>query len=580
MRFTAEPLRIGIAVWCLVCFAILAAPLRAQPPGYPSASFGPPLDIPLYLSGNFAELRNNHFHAGIDLKTQGVEGKNVLAAEEGFIARINISPWGYGHALYVEHPNGYTTVYGHLKALSPRIEEVLRQKQYEESSFSVDFAPAQQIKVQKGEIIGLSGNTGSSGGPHLHFEIRDTETQRPLNPLLFGFDITDNIPPRIRGVRVHPLSDTTLINGSAEPKSFVVLGSAGSYHLKAGTRIEVYGAFGLSLHTLDFLDGYPNPCGIYTLDLQVDSQTVCRQVFDELDFSTQRHINAYRAHDVHVTNRWHYHKSFVLPGNKLDVYRPRPADGGVIHFDDDGIHPVVYTATDAYGNTSTLTFDLHSLSTPNGPMPTPEPYEAYFTWNQDNDYSYEREFTLHIPAGGLYEDLRFTFNWQRGDKNTFTPYYTAHNELTPLQESAILTFNVTHVPARLRSKLVLARFNAKGHASYSTGKIIGDTFEATSRVFGKFTVMADTVPPTIAPASTAKPGPGSRISFRASDDRTGIAEFNAYLNDRWVLAEYDPKTATITVIPDRIPGGEALHLRLVLKDGVGNSTEWSRTWSP
>ncbi len=222
-----KPLAILLLWGAIIC----AQTITAQPAGFPPAQFGPPLDIPLYLSGNFAEMRGNHFHTGLDMKTQGVEGQRVLAADEGVIARISVSPWGYGNALYIEHPNGYTTVYGHLQSFSPTIEQALRQKQYTEKSFAVDFAPSEPIHVEKGEFIAKSGNTGGSGGPHLHFEIRDTKTAHPVNPLLFGFDIKDDIAPRIRGVRVHPLSDTTMINGKHEAQSFVVLGSAGQYHL-------------------------------------------------------------------------------------------------------------------------------------------------------------------------------------------------------------------------------------------------------------------------------------------------------------------------------------------------------------
>jgi len=182
------------------------------------ADFAAPLDIPLYLSGNFAELRSNHFHTGIDIKTQGVEGQRVLAAENGKVSRISVSPYGYGLALYIEHPNGYTTVYGHLKSFNADIERVVRKKQYEEESFRVDFAPDEELFVEKGRLIALSGNTGGSGGPHLHFEIRRTADSHPLNPLKFGFDIKDDIPPRIRGVRFHPLSDTTLINATESMK--------------------------------------------------------------------------------------------------------------------------------------------------------------------------------------------------------------------------------------------------------------------------------------------------------------------------------------------------------------------------
>lgn len=546
----------------------------------PKADFGPPLDIPLYLSGNFAEMRGNHFHTGIDIKTQGVEGKRVLAAESGVISRINVSPWGYGNALYIDHPNGHTTVYGHLQSFAPAIEKVLRQKQYEAKSFAVDFTPEETIRVEKGEFIALSGNSGGSGGPHLHFEIRDTETEHPLNPLLFGFDIVDDIPPRIRGVRFHPLSDTTLINGEHKAQSFVVHGSDGRYRLKRNSPVEVYGAFGLSLHALDFLNGYPNRCGIYSLDLQVDSATVCRQVFDELDFSTVRHINAYKAYDVYVTNRWHYHKSFVLPGNELDIYRPFPDRRGVLSFEADGVHRVDYTATDAYGNASHLGFEIRSLATPPGPLPTPTTYDAYFHWDRSNEFSYRDEFTLRVPEGALYEDLPFEFNWQRPDEGTYTPHYTAQTELVPLQKPVELSFDVADIPESIRSKLVLARYDMRGRASYTTGSVAGHTFSALSKYFGKFTLVADTTAPTIRPVSLPTPRQGAELSFTIRDDRTGIFVYNAYLNGRWILAEYDPKNSRLTVrLDEQTPTSGEVELRIELADGTDNTTTWNRKWN-
>ncbi len=315
------------------------------------------------------------------------------------------------------------------------------------------------------------------------------------------------------------------------------------------------------------------------MDLKVDSQEVCRQVFDELDFSTVRHINAYKAYDVYVTNRWHYHKSFVLPGNKLDIYRPRPTDAGVIFFAQDGAHYIDYTATDAYGNASTLEFEIRSLSVPSGPLPVPEPYDAYFHWQRPNEFQYGREFTIDIPEGGLYEDLAFQFNWQRGDRSTYTPYYTAQNDFVPLQKAAQLRFDISSIPAATRPKLVLSRQNMSGHTSYTVGSVSGNDYIVESKNFGKFTLVADTVAPTIVPVSIPTPQPGGALTFTIRDDRTGIATFNAYLNDRWILAEYEPKTAILKVLPNQVPKDEELRLRIELVDGTGNTTTWQRAWA-
>jgi len=541
-----------------------------------SANFAAPLDIPLYLSGNFAEIRRNHFHTGIDIKTQGVEGKRVLAAEKGKVSRINVSPYGYGLALYIEHPNGYTTVYGHLLEYNDEIKQVVRQKQYEEESFRVDFSPDEDIVVEKGEFIALSGNTGGSGGPHLHFEIRRTSDEHPLNPLKFGFDIKDDIPPRIRGVRFHPLSDTTLINGEHESKSFVVHGSSGKYRLKSDGQIAVYGAFGISIHALDFLNGYPNKCGLYEVHLRVNEETICRQRFDELDFSTSRNINAYKAYDVYRTNNWHYHKSFIEPGNELEIYLPETKDRGIMHFAEAGTHNVNYVVKDAYENISTLNFSFETLAEPNGALPEAKPYDAYFKYDQENSFTYSEELAVIVPEGALYQDLKLNFGREMPKSDLLSARYSLHHEMVPLDDYMEVSITADDVPQNIRKHVLAAQYSTAGYASYITGSWEGDQFTFKSKSFGKFALAADSVAPELTPLTrtSGSLNDNTVLRFRVSDDRSGIGSYNAYLNGKWVLTAYEPKAKTISVIfegTNPLPSGN--ELRVEVEDAVGNKTD-------
>lgn len=558
----------------LLCFlSLFATGLFSQDQ---PADFGPPLDIPLYLSGNFAELRRNHFHTGIDIKTQGVVGQRVLAADKGKVSRINVSPYGYGLALYLEHPNGYTTVYGHLLKYNEEIAAAVRKKQYEEEAFRVDFTPSEDIFVEKGDFIALSGNTGGSGGPHLHFEIRRTSDERPLNPLKFGFDIKDDIPPRIRGVRFHPLSDTTLINGTREAKSLVVQGSSGKYRLKSGSKMNVYGAFGMSIHALDYLNGYPNKCGLYEVHLAVDDATVCRQQFDELDFSTTRHINAYKAYDVYRKNSWHYHKSFIEPGNELNIYLPETKDNGTIYFAQAGIHRVNYVVKDAYENISTLDFTFESLAQPNGPLPEAKPYDAYFNFDRENSFNYSDEFKVVVPKGALYADLKLNFGREMAKGDLLSARYTVHNDMVPLNDYMQLSIIATDVAKPMRDKVMAVRYSTSGYATYLTGKWVGDRFEFKSKSFGKFALATDSNSPEVT-ALTRTSGSltdDTVLKFQIKDDRSGIASYDAYLNGKWVLTEFEPKNKTISVIfkgTNPLPTGNELRLRVT--DAVGNKNE-------
>lgn len=540
------------------------------------ADFAAPLDIPLYLSGNFAELRSNHFHTGIDIKTQGVEGQKVLAAEKGKVSRISVSPYGYGLALYLEHPNGYTTVYGHLLKFNDEITQVVRQQQYAQESFRVDFSPDTVIQVEKGELIALSGNTGGSGGPHLHFEIRRTSDNHPLNPLKFGFDIKDDIPPRIRGVRFHPMSDSTLINGKHEAKSFVVHGSNGNYHLKAGSKIEVYGAFGISVHSLDYLNGYPNKCGLYEVHLSVDDETICRQQFDELDFATTRHINAYKAYDVYRTNRWHYHKSFIEPGNELEIYLPETKDMGVIHYSENGTHQANYIVKDAYENISTLAFPFESLAKPDGELPEVKTYDAYFSFDQENSFTYPEEFEVIVPKGALYQDLKLNFGRELPKADLLSARYSLHNDMVPLDDYMELKIAAPEIEKSLRSQVLAVRYSTTGAASFITGDWEGDQFHFKSKSFGKFALVADSLAPEVTPLTRTSGNLSNNtvLRFRIKDDRSGIASYNAYLNGEWVLTAFEPKSKAISVIFERTnPLSSGNELRIEVGDAVGNKTE-------
>ncbi len=529
-------------LFVLPLILLFGTPALAQE-GIPE--FSPPLDIPLILSGNFAEMRRNHFHTGIDIKTQGVEGQNVRAAAEGYVSRVAISPWGYGKALYIDHPNGYTTVYAHLSSLSAKIDSVVRAEQYRTESFRVDFAPDPPIPVERQELIALSGNSGSSGGPHLHFEIRRTADSRPQNPLLFNFDVADNIPPRLRGVRFHPLTDTSLVDGQTEAKSYVLTGGNGKYRMRAAAPVKTYGAVGFSLHALDFLDGAPNKCGIYSLKLEVEGETVCRQQFDELDFAVSRHINCYKDYGAFRRNGWHYHKSFIEPGNGLEMIYPEIApDSGRVFFPEKGIRQAKYTSTDAYGNTSVLEFAFETLDAPDAPLPAPEPYDAYFYRGRPNSFEYGDELQLEMPANALYNDLKFKFGREMPTAQSLSPYFSLHNDFEPLDKAITVKISMADIPEPLREKVVGARYAAAGAPAWVPGEPDGDYFAMTVKDFGRFTLMADSTPPTLTPNRYSSGGAlsdRSVLGFSVKDDRSGIKTYEARLNGKWMLLEYEPK---------------------------------------
>jgi hypothetical protein len=392
-----------------VLFIILiASDLRAQ--NEKIINFRSPLDIPLYLAGNFSELRGNHFHTGIDIKTLSVEGKAVYAIEDGYVARIKISTSGYGKAIYIRHPNGYTSVYGHLQKANPEIEKYIQDRQYKKESYTIELFPGKdELVVKKGDLIARSGNTGGSNGPHLHFEIRETNSEKPVNPLLFDFAITDNIRPIIKGIRIYPLSENSYVSSyPGNANGFMVSGNYGKYRMTEGQNIKIFGEIGFAVHTYDLLNGYPNKCGVYTIQLIVDSAEVFMTEFEKLDFSTMRYINTYSDYFLLKKYKMSYHKQFIGKNNKLKIY-PTKVNKGIITFNDGKIHHIKYIITDSYNNRSELEFTVHALiSKPENKTEKSLDQKAYFTVDGPNFYM-DKNIIIDIPPFALYDNMSFNY---------------------------------------------------------------------------------------------------------------------------------------------------------------------------
>ena len=287
---------------------------------YPKDYFINPMEIPLVLSGTFGELRTNHFHAGLDIKTQQREGIPIKAAADGYVSRINVSLWGYGNALYITHPNGYTTVYGHLKGFSPEIDAYVRKKQYEKESFTIRLYPkADELKVTQGQTIALSGNSGSSGGPHLHYEIRDVK-QNILNPFYFGVDVPDHKNPSIQAAFAYSKNDSSQVNQSNKPVQLVINRKLDG-DLQANT-IYAHGEIGIGINAYDRLDGALNRNGLYQLDMTVNGEEAFKFRADRFSFGESRWINSFIDYERLAQKRQRVQKCFLdHDQNKLSLYK-------------------------------------------------------------------------------------------------------------------------------------------------------------------------------------------------------------------------------------------------------------------
>ena len=532
--------------------------------------FRSPMDIPLILAGNFGELRPNHFHTGIDIKTGGITGKNILSIEKGFVSRINISPWGYGHAIYIEHPNGYTSVYAHLEGLSDKIKSYTRQQQYKLKSFSIDInLEPDELKIEKGEIIGFSGNSGSSLAPHLHFEIRETKTEFPVNPLLFGFDIKDDIPPIIKDLLIYSLDQDSLSPQVIHHESIRFKNS--SYATTNETIVVNANKIGVAVNAIDKLNLSHNKCGVYQIELYVNDVLVFGQKMEKLDFYTNRYINCHTDYELFKKSKSNYHKSFVIGNNKLKIYKSLK-NNGIIQLSDKNIDHFKYVIKDAYGKTSILSFSIKK-GTPeyNQSQKTKEfiDYEKDFFFQND-------KIQIEIPANSFYNYQIFDFEQENGISGSFSPLFKVFDEYTPLQHKITLKLKAIGLSEAQQNKALIAYIDNDGDISNKGGVYRDGWIETRTSHLGGYTILIDDTPPKIKPINISEDSDmsnSSTMKFIITDDLSGINNYNGYIDNEWILMQYSPKEDLIYYeFDDELEKG-GHELVVIVSDERGNESK-------
>ena len=294
---------------------------------YPQDVFQSPLAIPLDISGSFGELRSNHFHSGLDFKTSGVEGLPVYATGDGYVSRIKISPFGYGKAIYITHPNGFTSVYGHLQKANGAIQELIKKKQYQEQSFEVEmYLYPTELPVKKGDVIAFSGNTGGSGAPHLHFEFRDTKSEQIINPMHFGFKkiIKDERKPIIQGIVVYPL-DSTTVNNAQKPINISFNKQADGTYLS--TKVKANGRIAFGINAYDYCTNAYNKNGLYKVKAYLNGVLQYQYGFDTFAFDESRYINNFIDYERFHDMGQRVQKLFELSSYPLSIVAENTKDG-------------------------------------------------------------------------------------------------------------------------------------------------------------------------------------------------------------------------------------------------------------
>lgn len=548
---------------------------------YPQTLFRSPVDFGIMLSGSYGEIRPNHFHSGIDIRTGGQTGKPVYAAADGYISRIFVSPWGFGKALYINHSSGYTTVYGHLDRFRSEIATYAIEQQYSRESFSIDVTvPSGKMPVRKGDVIGYSGNSGSSGGPHLHFEIRDGGNQEPLDPVSFGIPVKDNLPPQIRWVKIYPLGQTSMVNFTGNPKALQVTGSNGNYSVIPADTVMVTGDIIFGIEAYDYQDGSSVRCGIKSVVLKVDGVTVFGQKIDRYAFADTRYVNAILDYPQTVRNKQRYFRSYVAPGNKLEIF-DGVVNRGIVNFTDRKPHKVEYVVEDARGNSSRLSFWVKSHPPPPaGAWPQEQAKPAnLFAWDRENNFE-DANIEFTIPPKALYEDLDFQYYATAPVNGSYARVHHLQDEETPLHLRCTVSIRAETLPVLLEAKALLVKVEKEGKFVSQGGKFSDGFVTGTIREFGEYTISVDTVSPKIKPVNiyhNKNVVKQRTIVVTITDDFSGIDNYRATLNGRWILMDYDAKQDKLEyTFDDRIKAGSN-KFQLVVTDGVGNRAEYNAT---
>ena len=538
----------------MALMGVLPGVQAQEKPGNPFVS---PFDFPLLLSGNFGELRANHFHGGVDFKTQGVVGKPIRCIADGYISRVTVTPGGYGQAVYITHDNGYTSVHGHLHKFMTEVEQVVEAYQYEHETFAVDltFGP-DRFPLKQGEVFALAGNEGYSFGPHLHMELRKTDTGEYIDPLQFYTDIIkDKTAPRATHIMLYPHAGKGVVAGSSKKKALPLAALQ--------TPVTAWGKIAAGIKAYDYMDGTSNNYGVRSVTLLVDSVEVFRSTVDGFLPDENRMINAWTDYEEYATRGSWFMRSQILPGN---TWRMLQADeeGGVVTINEERLYEFCYVLEDLYGNRRTYRFKVQGKKQPIEPL-----YKGkhYLSWNQGNVIQ-KPGMELVIPKGMLYEDVDLNCK-VIADSLNISFDYQLHDRPVPLHAGCSLMIGVRNYPIPDMTKYYVVR-KYKGRKASAGGYFEEGFMHANIRELGTYSVALDTVAPRIVPLNRPQ-WKGGNIRFKIRDAETGIKDYKVYIDGAFVLFKFSSKNAVLSCMhPSRIKKGMKHRMEVVITDYCGN----------
>ena len=535
----------------------LGGMLSAQAQHVQESKFCSPFDFPILLSANFGELRPNHFHNGLDIKTQGVTGKPIHCIADGYVSRVAVLHGGYGQAIYVTHPNGLTSVYGHVISFAKNIQACVRQYQYAHETFVCDlkFQPG-QFPVKKGDIIALSGNEGASAGPHLHLELRRTETGEYIDPMpYFKHLLKDSKAPVGSLIGIYPIQGKGVVNGASH-KKLLAIGN-----LKQP--VHAWGEIYTGISAKDYMDGTSNFYGVHSVTLYVDSVQVFNSTTDKVLPDENRMINGFTDYEELTRTRRLIMRSYKLPGNRLRLLHTNE-NRGVVTIDEERDYHFRYVLEDNFGNRRTYQFIVKGKRQ-DIPEYKPEANEMLY-WNRTNVIQ-KPGMELVVPRYHVYENVPLRTD-MRGDSSRIAFDYILDAGRTPIHSYCDLSIGLRHMPVADTTKYYIVQKAGKWRSSMG-GKYANGWIKTRVRSLGTFSVDVDTIAPQITPIGQGGWRTSRNIRFRIKDMESGIGNYKVYIDGKFVLFGLK-KGILVIQDPEKVKKGVPHKLEVTVTDQCGN----------
>ncbi len=556
-----------------IIFLLLMVSATAFAQNYPLDYFRSPLDIPLRLAGTFGELRNNHFHAGIDIKTNRRIGLPVYATADGYISRIKVAIWGYGKVIYINHPNGYTTVYAHLNKFGDEIQEYVKNIQYEKESYETGniFPKKDQFIVAKGQIIGYSGRTGGFVAPHLHYEIRNTKTEKIINPLLFGIKIKDSIAPKIKKLIAYPIGLNSKINKSLKNQSLSI--KKDSLNNYTANRLTASGKIGFGINVYDLLGKELNKNGIYSLEMKINGKRKYYHDVETFSFSESKFINLLIDYEYFSKYKNRIQKTFREKENKLSIYEGL-IENGSITISEGLNYQVEIIAKDFIGNRSSIKIPVIGLKSETMINQQRDTTAYKIVKNKFQKFSKDG-VTIAFPKNTFYKD--FFLNFSVNERNA-----TIHKPTIPLDKKFTITFDSIMYNESELDHIYIANMNNKKYPYYMDTRKKSNKIFTTTKTLGKYGLLTDNQIPKIYNPNFKSNDWVSRLRYltiKISDSQSGIKSYEAYIDNEWILMEYDVKKKKLSYdFRDKKLVGSKHIFKLVVSDNVGNTNTYNSSF--